>query len=201
MIKRPLCAAAVLFLGIQTVLAGGFHIAPDWKPTRLETGIGGKEDVVLEGTIYRREEKPNCRVLYLKDNLVHLKNQIFQESKILVYIQTEHYTAIGNRIQITGTAEGFQEARNPGNFDQKFYYRKQGIHVSVWADDVKILDAEEDPIRENLAVLRERWKTLLIKCMGEYYGNTMSAIHVYKRQEKHIDEMVERFERVLAGLS
>ena len=148
MIKRPLCAAAVLFLGIQTVLAGGFHIAPDWKPTRLESGIGGKGKVVLDGTIYRREEKPNCRVLYLKDNLVHLKNQIFQESKILVYIQTEHHTAIGNQIQITGTAEVFQEARNPGNFDQKFYYRKQGIHVSVWADDVKILDAEEYRIRE-----------------------------------------------------
>lgn len=176
MIKRPLCAAAVLFLGIQTVLAGGFHIAPDWKPTRLESGIGGKEKVVLDGTIYRREEKQNCRVLYLKDNLVHLKNQIFQESKILVYIQTEHHTAIGNQIQITGTAEVFQEARNPGNFDQKFYYRKQGIHVSVWADDVKILDAEEYRIRENLAVLRERWKTLLIECMGEYYGNTMSAM-------------------------
>lgn len=183
MIKRPLCAAAVLFLGIQAVLAGGFHLASDWKPTRLESSAGSRGDAVLEGTVYRREEKPNCRVLYLKDNIVHLKNQIFQESKILVYIQTDHQTAIGNRIQFTGTVETFQEARNPGNFDQKFYYRKQGIHAFAWAQDMKILDGGTYPVRENLAVLRERWKALLIKYLGEYHGNSMSAILLGDKSE------------------
>lgn len=187
MIKRPLCAAAVLFLGIQAVLAGGFHIASDWKPTRLESSIGSREDAVLEGTVYRREEKPNCRVLYLKDNIVHLKNQIFQESKILVYIQTDHQTAIGNRIQFTGTAETFQEARNPGNFDQKFYYRKQGIHVFAWAQDMKILDEGVYPVRENLAVIREHWKEILIKYLGEYHGNSMSAILLGDKSELDSD--------------
>lgn len=176
MIKRPLCMASVLFLGIQAILAGRFHLASDWKPSSLEKSIEDKAQAVLEGTVYRREEKAEYEVLYLKNNQVHLKNQIFQESKILVYIKTKNQALIGNRIQISGEAGVFQDARNPGNFNLKLYYRKEGIHVYVWADEMQIRDTDMDIVSENLTLLRRKWKSMLTKYLGEYYGSSMSAI-------------------------
>lgn len=183
MMKRPLCAAAVFFLGIQAVWAGVLHKASDLKPTRLEQAIGTKENVVLEGTVYRREEKPDYKILYLKDNSVQLKNRIYKESKILVYAKAKESISVGNKIHISGSAKTFQEARNPGNFNQKPYYQKMGIHVSVWTDEIQIIGKKVYRIREYLARLRTDWKRVLIECMGEYYGNCMSAILLGDKSE------------------
>lgn len=183
MVKRPLCTAAVFFLCIQAVLTGWFHKAEDLKPTRLETAIGTEEQVTLEGTVYRREKKPEYNVVYLKDNSVQLNKQIYQESKILVYIETENHISIGNRVRLTGKAKTIQAARNPGNFNQKFYYQKMGIHVSVWAKTIKITNQKVYQIREKLTIFRIKWKALLIKCLGEYYGNIMSAILLGDKSE------------------
>lgn len=223
MIKRPLCTAAVLYLCIQAILTAGFHIAPDLRPGSLEIALeqasdekkgpaAGKESgqkagkssqVTLAGTVYRREEKPDYKVLYLKDNQVLLNNRIYQESKILVYVETENQVKIkdqvkientiasentdvikiGNKIKISGEAKTFQGARNPGNFDQKFYYQKQGIHASVWADQVEIRENLVYHLRENLAVLRAGWKEMLISSLGTYYGNSMSAILLGEKSE------------------
>ena len=116
MIKRPLCTAAVLYLCIQTILTAGFHIPSDVKPGGLEMALeqasdeesgrktkespkkrtGLNSEVSLIGTVYRREEKPDYNVLYLKDSQVLLNKQIYQESKILVYVETETQVKIRN---------------------------------------------------------------------------------------------------------
>lgn len=176
MIKRPLCAAALLFLCIQAVLVGVFHIAQDLKPSALERELKSKRAVVLSGTVTRREEKPDYKVLYLKDAQVLLDNKIYQESKILVYIETSTHISIGNRIKVTGKADVFQTARNPGNFNQKFYYQKQGIHAFVWGKQIEVLEARIYRVREGLERLRAGWKKLLIDRLGKNYGNSMSAI-------------------------
>lgn len=183
MIKRPLCTAAVLFLCIQAVLTGGFQISSDLKSDDFEKNLDYKSDVILTGTVCRREEKPDYNILYLKDNRVLLKKRIYQESKILVYIETTNHIAIGNKIKVTGEAEAFQIPRNPGNFNQKFYYQKQGIHASVWAQSAEVQDGHIDQFRENLAVLRAVWKKKLTDCLGDYYGNSMSAILLGDKSE------------------
>ncbi len=233
MIKRPLCAAAVLYLCVQTILTAGFRAAKDPKPGGMETALGQESKVTLTGTVYKREEKPDYNVLYLKDNHVLLNNQIYQESKILVYIETENRSKnrvgnnyltekgkqsesevktedsgqsgsevktedsgqsgrnikaeqdiqLGNKIQVTGKAEVFESPRNPGNFDQKFYYQKQGIHASVWADSARIKEHRVYHLREGLAVLRAEWKQMLTESLGDYYGNSMSAILLGEKSE------------------
>lgn len=178
MVKRPLCLAALLFLGIQAVLTGGLHIAEDFQPSGLELAAEEGETLRLRGTVSRREEKQKYRAYYLTDNQVCLDNQIIKESKILVYIKREksEIQKIGNRIELTGEVRFFQGAANPGNFDQKFYYQKQGIHACVWADEAKIIESKTWRIREGLTVFRCRWKSLLVDCLGKDYGNRMSAI-------------------------
>ncbi len=195
--KRPLCLAAVLCIVIQAVLVGGLRIAKDLKPSGLELAGEEGDCVSLEGTVGRREEKPKYQVYYLTDNQIRLGDQIIEESKILVYIKREEslntqnqQIAVGNTIYLTGEVSFFQEAANPGNFDMKFYYQKQGIHASVWADKVEIRNPKVWRIREWLARFRSRWKEGLTECMGSYYGNIMSGILLGDKSELDSDTKV-----------
>ena len=46
---------------------------------------------------------------------------------MLVYLEKEDaaHIKIGNKLKIKGKASAFETARNPGNFDQRAYYKRQ----------------------------------------------------------------------------
>ena len=178
--KRPLCAICILFLVIQSIRVLFFGVE-EMEPSALEKALSYGKRVELAGTVYKIEEKKKVMAVFLKDNIASVADQIIKESDVLIYIsknKTEQSTKvrIGNRLKIGGEAESFENARNPGNFDQKAYYLRQGIHVLVWADQVSIQSYETDPVRQFLAEFRGKWNDLLIRHLGEYYGGTMSAV-------------------------
>ena len=179
MIRRPLCTACILFLIVQAVRVCVFQCAEDQKPSALESAVSEGTRLTLTGTVDRIEEKNKVTALFLEDNAVSATGQQISEPSILVYINPDEIKKkinIGNVIQVEGEASFFERARNPGNFDQRSYYQKQGIHVLVWAESLSVRSEQTDRIREFLSGLRARWKGMLTECLGEYYGNTMSAI-------------------------
>ena len=179
MIRRPLCTACILFLIVQAVRVCVFQCAEDQKPSALESAVSEGTRFTLTGTVGRIEEKNKVTALFLEDNAVSASGQQISEPSILVYINPDEIQKkinIGNVIQVEGEASFFERARNPGNFDQRSYYQKQGIHVLVWAESLSVRSEQTDRIREFLSGLRARWKGMLTECLGEYYGNTMSAI-------------------------
>ena len=179
MIRRPLCTACILFLIVQAVRVCVFQCAEDQKPSALESAVSEGTRLTLTGTVDRIEEKNKVTALFLEDNAVSASGQQISEPSILVYINPDEIQKkinIGNVIQVEGEASFFERARNPGNFDQRSYYQKQGIHVLVWAESLSVRSEQTDRIREFLSGLRARWKGMLTECLGEYYGNTMSAI-------------------------
>lgn len=179
MIRRPLCTACILFLIVQAVRVCVFQCAEDQKPSALESAVSEGTRLTLTGTVDRIEEKNKVTALFLEDNAVSASGQQISEPSILVYINPDEIKKkinIGNVIQVEGEASFFERARNPGNFDQRSYYQKQGIHVLVWAESLSVRSEQTDRIRESLSGLRARWKGMLTECLGEYYGNTMSAI-------------------------
>ena len=148
--KRPLCAICILFLVIQSIRVLFFGVE-EMEPSALEKALSYGKRVELAGTVYKIEEKKKVMAVFLKDNIASVADQIIKESDVLIYIsknKTEQSTKvrIGNRLKIGGEAESFENARNPGNFDQKAYYLRQGIHVLVWADQVSIQSYETDPV-------------------------------------------------------
>ncbi len=74
-----------------------------------------------------------------------------------------------------------KNARNPGNFDQKFYYQKQGIHGKIYGSQMQITDKSVDVFREKLAVFRAGWKELLVREMGEREGESLLRYFLGKR--------------------
>lgn len=179
--KRPLCAICILFLVIQSIRVL-FSGVEETQPSALEKVVSyGEKQVELAGTVYRIEEKKKVTAVFLKDSTVSVAGQMLNESELLVYIsqnETEQSTEIkiGNRAAVSGEAEIFETARNPGNFDQKTYYLRQGIHVLVWAEQFRILSHDKKPVRQFLSEVRGRWNELLVRHLGDYYGGTMSAI-------------------------
>lgn len=194
MIKRPLCLIAVLILGIQAFRVGGGQKVKDLNPSPIEKTAVSGETVTVEGTVYRREERSEYQMYYLTENQICLKQQIIYESKILVYIkqyenQTSNLIEIGNKVRLTGKVQFFEPAANPGNFDQKFYYQKQGIHAAVWCESAEVMDSKIWKVREGLAKIRIHWKHMLVSTQGEYYGNCMSAILLGDKSD--LDESVK----------
>ena len=127
-----------------------------------------------QGSLYS-EKATGHRSSY--DFSQELPRKIWEE-KVLVYLEKEDaaHIKIGNKLKIKGKASAFETARNPGNFDQRAYYKRQKIGAYVWADEVGILSGQTECIRQFLHEFRQGWKKLLVGCLGSYYGNTISAI-------------------------
>lgn len=186
------CALILIF---QAVGTGSLFRAGETEHVDLtETESGSSvwtEQVYLTGTVDRIEEKENVTAVFLTDNQISASGQKISESKVLVYVkpdqikisnqnqtenQNDNRIRAGNRLRIAGEAEVFSSARNPGNFDQKFYYEKQGIRFLIWAEQVELISGRTDRVKDFLQRMRAAWKEKLVRHLGEYYGNTMSAV-------------------------
>lgn len=199
-----MCLAAVFILGIQLFLVGVLQMAEDLKPSMLEQTAEDGDMAALSGKVYRREERPDYQIFYLTDVQIRLGEQFIKESKILVYFkqnethqsknQNSEMISVGNRVYLTGNLSFFEPASNPGNFDQKFYYQKQGIHAAIWSEAVKVTDRTVWKIREGMTGLRIRWKELLTDVLGEYYGNSMSAVLIGDKSELN-EEVKELYQK------
>ena len=73
------------------------------------------------GQVYQIEVRESYQILYL---ILSKKT-----ARILVYDDAKQSVQIGNKVNVKGELSLFEEARNPGNFDQKFYYEKQKIRT------------------------------------------------------------------------
>lgn len=204
--KRPLCTAAVAVLILLAAVNIWFESVIS-NPCTLRRIIPDASQVTVTGQVKRWEEKPDYRMFYLRDCQVlqkenntnsdrqsvnkqfkeQVKAKVIQEPELLIYIEQDQKETqtikLGNQIQIQGELSYFKEARNPGNFDQKFYYEKQGLHASIWAKNCRITDQETWKFREWLAKLRRNWKRLLVSQMGARHGNSMSAILLGEKSE------------------
>ena len=178
--KRPLCAICILFLVLQGIRVLFFGVE-EMKPSPLEKALLRESQTKLTGTVYKIEEKKKVTAVFLKDNAVSVADQTVRESKVLVYISANESeqamkVKIGNRMKIRGEGQAFERARNPGDFDQKAYYQRQGIHALIWAEEISIVSGRTAPVRQFLLELKSEWHRRLIRHLGDYYGAAMSAI-------------------------
>ena len=78
--KRPLCTICILFLVIQAARVCFWGAGAE--PSALERALVEEgQDISLEGTVYKVEEKAKVTAVYMKDNAVSAASQKFNESK------------------------------------------------------------------------------------------------------------------------
>ena len=184
--NRPLlCTCLILLAGVVlSVFAGG-------SASPLEIRAKQGEVLAITGQAYKIEKREKHQAVYLKNNSILQiqkdQKQSFQESKFILYTDPEIQIHIGNAIRAAGELSFFQNARNPGNFDQKLYYQRQDIHGSAWAKEVEVVDDSIWKIRDWLSEFRSQWKKALIQAMGEKDGNVLSAMLLGEKSEMDPD--------------
>jgi len=179
--NRPLLYVCLIVIVLMSdvILRKDSRFLEEFRESPLEKYHSEGDAVCVKGFVYDIQNGDSYQALYLKDNVISStkeKNRIYKETRILVYLEEEKKVSIGNQIQIKGTLKFFQNARNPGNFDQKLYYQKLNIHEMIWADNLMIISEKDWKIRNALYQFRQKWKEMLLEEIGEKDGNILSAM-------------------------
>lgn len=189
--NRPLLYVCLMILAVimLAVYGGEGRFIKELRPSPLEQTVSQEDVVTVRGQVYDLEQKENYQAVYLKRNSIQLiqqiqhKEQSFQESKIIAYIDPNIQIHIGNQVEIKGEVSFWENARNPGNFDQKRYYQIQDVHGIVWAKEVRLLDSDRWELKNSLVEFRSKWKENLVDAMGEENGTAMGAMMLGEKSD------------------
>lgn len=182
---RPFMYSCLVLLAIITlaVTCGKGKFIRELRPSPLESAVPPKGLAVLQGQVYQTEQRSDYQRLYLKNNSIRYQNQTFQESRIIIYTDSELQIHIGNTVRAKGEVSFFENARNPGNFDQKRYYQIRDIHGMIWADEICLLDTGVWKWRSGIADFRRRWQEALVSALGREDGTALGAMMLGEKSE------------------
>lgn len=157
--KDPMmCRVFLLFF---CFLAGWGRMMVEMRPDALErmvTQKGGSAEVAVSGTLDSISEKNGWCTMILtgvevEDESVR-KVLISCKSDLLEKCEEKILPPCGSQIHLTGTAEFLEEARNPGQFSYRMYYRGLGIRNRVTADRIFISEGKSSPLRSQAECFR-----------------------------------------------
>lgn len=149
---------------------------PELRPSLLERQAEDSEEILLWGQVYDKEIKENYQILYLKNNSVKCREQFLKESQLMIYDKQKKQVCIGQKVRVNGEIGFFDSARNPGNFDQKLYYERKGIHVCVWASDLLVTENKKDILRNELYEFRQYCRNIYTENMSKEEAAVLSAV-------------------------
>ena len=181
--KRPLCCVCLVLFLIQSLLLLTGGQSGERLPADSLFQEEKEREVILQGQVYQKADTQKNQILYLKNNSIKSQKKSFYESKIIVYDKTFQKIEIGKTVKLRGTAEKFERAHNPGNFDQRQYYEKQNIYGMVFSEEILGVGGKTDWLSERLYRLKQSWKTKLTDAMGEKNGAILSAILLSEKRE------------------
>ena len=172
------------------LLAIVFKLAAFGKNAEITKVIPPGETICLTGRIYEKEEKSDYQILYLKNISITYQEKSITQSRMIIYDRyLNKGLALGNTVFVKGNIQFFETERNPGNFDQKFYYQKQNIHASLWANEITVVDARVFLLRERLDKQKNIWKDRMLNAAGEKYGGILCAMLLADKE--HMDPEVK----------
>lgn len=125
---------------------------------RMVTQKGGSTEVAVSGTLDSVSEKNGWCTMILTEVEVEdesvRKVLISCKRDLLEKYEEKVLPPCGSQIYLTGTAEFLEEARNPGQFSYRMYYRGLGIRNRVTADRIFISEEKSSPLRSQAECFR-----------------------------------------------
>lgn len=115
----------------------------------------------LQARVYKTQEKEKTFFVFLKET---------SGERILAVIMKEDMKQTfykGQILRVSGESEYFSTPGNPGQFDEKTYYKSQGVDYRMWVDKVHIL-SEGNSFYQYL-----RWLEILRQKISEFYEKYM----------------------------
>lgn len=178
--KRPIIwvVGILFFFFVVTQICYGEK--QEEKFYSMEQVIQKKTQAKVVGRLHHIENKPNSSYFYLKKVSVTLsdKNQRYYFSDFLA-IQTKTQKISfypGNLLQISGSIESFRSPSNPGQFDEKSYYKEKNIYYKILGDTWEVTDASTNPCLTLLLQIKERLKQVYENCLPKKEAGIVTAM-------------------------
>lgn len=171
--KKPLCLLCIFFLlfRLAETLAAGKKIE-DISSFPAKT-------IQIEGTVLQKSITSKQQVLTignLQKQSRQISKQHTEKEKIIIYDDSFCDVKIGDHIRVKGEGKAFEEARNPGNFDQREYYRRKHTRGFLWAKEIVVTEREAVSFGEIMFRMRERSRQIFRYCLGEKNGGILAAM-------------------------
>ena len=184
---RPLCVVCLLVILLQSAMMiqkGGDSLVE--IPASSIFYERKEETLFIKGQVYKKINKSNYQLLYLKNNSV-------EDDRLLIYDKNHFNIPIGTYIFIRGTLEYFEHRRNPGEFDEALYYARQKVFGSVQCEELLEVSGTPNKLMEGLYQFKEAWKGELIDCIGEKNGGILAAMMLGEKSEmdKEVKELYQ----------
>ncbi|MCP1102286.1 DNA internalization-related competence protein ComEC/Rec2 [Aequitasia blattaphilus] len=178
MTHRPLMS---VLLGLVALYLTIYHLFLYTPPPDMEETV-----IKVQGRVYKKEETKKSSKIYIKSI------SPYSGEKILIYNQEKTNIKIGELLSCTAKVSSFDGARNPGAFDQKKYYERQGIYRRGLVETVEDVSGKESSLKEALYQFRRSWKEKLVSTLGEEQGNILAGIILGEKGEMN-EEIKEAY--------
>lgn len=178
--KRPmLWVAGILF---ALFLAARFVAGDDMdeKYYSMNEVLRNDDWAEVRGTLDHIENKPKSSFFFLKKVSVTLFNtkEIYYFSDFLAILSQDQKVSYqpGNLLQVSGTVQPFTSPTNPGQFDEKSYYKEKNIYYKVLGDGCQVIDAGNNIPLTLLHQAKGRLKEVYEACLPEKEAGIITAM-------------------------
>ena len=186
-IRRPcvwICTICMFLL----VWFHATHMQEQWQKNypyeALLTKNNDKINACIKGIYYRAESTDSSNRLYLKKVSVHISGQkVYNFSNMIVYSDQTSSLIPGNTIQCFGTLKNFATASNPGEFDQKQYYRELNFYYQLYADQIEVVSGHSNILFTKLDEIRHRLSTSIESGLPDKQAGIMQAVLLGQKTE------------------
>ena len=186
-IRRPcvwICTICMFLL----VWFHATHMQEQWQKNypyeALLTKNNDKINAYVKGIYYRTGPTDSSNRLYLKKVSVHISGQkVYNFSNMIVYSDQTSSLLPGNTIECFGTLKNFAAASNPGEFDQKQYYRELNFYYQLYADQIEVVSGHSNILFTKLDEIRLRLSTSIESGLPDKQAGIMKAVLLGQKTE------------------
>ena len=134
------------------------------------------------GTIEQIEQKKNSVFIYLKDVSIQLPSQMDQGicsiSHVIMTSNTLTSSSYnhGNQIRIQGKLKKLLPAQNPGQFDERSYYREQNIFYKIEEQNSFCISNTKNSLKVTLFSFKQHMKKIYRKYLNPKDAGVVTAM-------------------------
>lgn len=134
-----------------------------------------KSECIAIGKITQAVCADGYAKMYLQTEAIISDEKVNIKDEILIYTTEEELCAPGSYVEIRGQYNPLSIAMNPGEFDEKSFYRAQGVHGKIYADAVTV-HKRSDGLREALWALKCRMRDVYRKVLPDKEAGILAAM-------------------------
>lgn len=159
------------------LLLGFMVMGQSLSPPKADDAFTEKADCTLTGEITMIADRSSGRTIYTANNLITFTGGMTYPVDHIIILTSDHNKyLVGNKLQVSGRIYQFSEPTNPGQFNERMYYKIQNIDYKVIAKDITINDSGYSRLHHFLGNLRQKLQSIYTGILPQKEAGVMTAM-------------------------